>query len=139
MTVARDIPHPTPRHEDPVTPPFREQVAAELRAHLARRRMSGRRLAKLLGESQTWVSRRLAGQVPLDTDDLEKIAEALDLTPMELLAGVPFVPTVHRRPVTDRVTGAVTPRNTRVCSGRALADVIPFPGSSKLMRYLTAA
>lgn len=124
MTVARDIPHSTPRHEDPATPPFREQVAAELRAHLARRRLSGRALAKLLDENQTWVSRRLAGQVPLDVDDIQRIAEALGLTPLELL-GAPFGPAAHRgtAPLTDRVTDRIN----LLCSPRGLADVIPFP------------
>jgi hypothetical protein len=126
MTVARDTPHPTPRRDDtPVVPPFREQVAAELRAHLARHRISGRTLAKLLGENQTWVSRRLSGHVPLDTDDLQRIAEVLGLTPMELLAGVPFDPTVHRR--TAPVTDPVIDRITRVCSADAGGQVIPFP------------
>lgn len=130
MTVDRDIPQPLPRLDDtPAAPPFRELVAAELRAHLARQRLSGRALAKMLGENQTWVSRRLAGHVPLDTDDLQRIAEALGLTPMELLAGVPFEPTVHRRtvPITDRVTGAATQRNTSRCIGQGLAQVIDFP------------
>lgn len=130
MTVDRDIPQPLPRLDDtPAAPPFRELVAAELRAHLARQRLSGRALAKMLGENQTWVSRRLAGHVPLDTDDLQRIAEVLGLTPMELLAGVPFDPTVHRRtvPITDRVTGAATQRNTSRCIGQGLGQVIEFP------------
>lgn len=130
MTAARDIPHPTPRHEDttaaaPADTPFREQVAAELRAHLARQRISGRTLAKLLGENQTWVSRRLSGHVPLDTDDLQRIANVLGLTPMELLAGIPFDPTAHRR--TAPVTQPNIDRITRVCSEHALAEVIQFP------------
>lgn len=77
-------PDPPPNHH------FREQVAAEVRSQLARRRVSGRALAAALGESPTWVSRRLNGQVPFDTDDLERVAEALDITPMELLGGNPF-------------------------------------------------
>lgn len=131
MTVDRDIPQPLPRLDDtPAAPPFRELVAAELRAHLARQRLSGRALAKRLGENQTWVSRRLAGHVPLDTDDLQRIAEALGLEPMELLSGVPFGPAVHRRtaPLINPVSGPVT----RTSYGRGRAAVIRFPQVGRL-------
>lgn len=70
-------------------PSFRELVAAEVRAHLARRKISGRQLGRLLGESQTWVSRRLNADTPMDVDDLDRVAEALGMSPIELLASVP--------------------------------------------------
>jgi transcriptional regulator with XRE-family HTH domain len=72
------------------TDTFRELVAAEIRAHLARRRISNRRLAAMLGATPAWVDRRLNGTTAVDTDDLEKIAQALGMTPMDLLAGIPF-------------------------------------------------
>lgn len=122
MTVARRLDTPQPERPEPE---FREQVAAEIRAQLARRRMSGRSLAKTLGESPTWASRRLAGQVPVDTNDLQRIADVLGMTPMELLAGIgPFGPAVHRRaaPITSPIT--------RVCSAHGrdgVGNVITFP------------
>lgn len=124
MTVARHLNAPQP--EPP--PEFREQVAAEIRAQLARRRMSGRALAKQLGETPTWVSRRLAGQVPLDVDDIQRIAEVLGLTPMELLVGSPFGPTVHRG--TAKATSQTIDRVTRVRPSRGSAAVIPFRRTS---------
>lgn len=37
-------------------PTFRELVAAELRAHLARRRLSNRKLAAMLGTTPAWTA-----------------------------------------------------------------------------------
>ncbi len=62
-----------------------EYVAGEIRATMARRRISGRQLAALLGASQTWVSSRLSGATPIDLNDLARIAEALGTYPSELL------------------------------------------------------
>ena len=68
---------------------FREAAAAEIRAHLARRKMSGRELARRLGEPHTWSSRRLSGEVPIDTNDLERIAVVLGMDVMTMLRDVP--------------------------------------------------
>lgn len=76
--------------------PFRHLVAAEIRAHLARKRISGRQLARMLDEPPSWAARRLAGDTAMDADDLERIAEALGMDPVELLASVPSGNTVHR-------------------------------------------
>lgn len=64
---------------------FREAVAEEIRAALARRRMSASALARKLGKSQTYVWRRLSGETAFDTDDLEAIAAALSVTVVDLL------------------------------------------------------
>ena len=56
-----------------------EAVAAEVRAQLARNRLSGRRAAEMLGWKQTYMSRRLTGAVPFDVDDLAALAELLDV------------------------------------------------------------
>lgn len=56
----------------------REAVAEEVRVAMARRRVSGSALARLLQKEQTWVSRRLRGVVAFDIDDLEQIARVLD-------------------------------------------------------------
>lgn len=64
---------------------LREGIAEEVRALLARRRMSGVQLAKRIGKSHTYVSRRLTGETAFDADDLEQIAHALDAQPTDLL------------------------------------------------------
>lgn len=64
---------------------LREQVAEEVRVLLARRRTSATALAKTLGVSQTYVWRRLTGETAFDLDDLERIANALGVTVLDLL------------------------------------------------------
>lgn len=64
------------------------RVAEEIRALLARRRMSGRELARALDVSPSWVSYRLTGTQPIDVNDLDRIARVLgvgivDLLPLE--------------------------------------------------------
>ena len=71
------------------TTPLRDRVAEEVRAQLARRRMSASKLGKELGVSQTYVWRRLTGETALDLNDLEAIAgvlgvEVADLLPADL-------------------------------------------------------
>lgn len=65
---------------------LRAQVAEEVRVLLARRRISGVQLARRLGMSQGYLSRRLNGVQPFDMDDLEKIANGLDV-PVSILFG----------------------------------------------------
>lgn len=60
-------------------------VTAEIRAELARRRWSQVDLANRLGEDQMWLSRRLRGTKPLSLTEFEAIAEALSITPAELV------------------------------------------------------
>lgn len=55
----------------------RESVAAEVRAHLARARKSGRAAALELGWTQPYMSRRLNGDIAFDVDDLAALAELL--------------------------------------------------------------
>ena len=56
-----------------------QSVAGEVRAHLGRHRLSGRAAAFRLGWTQQYMSRRLTGAVPFDVDDLDKLAELLDV------------------------------------------------------------
>jgi transcriptional regulator with XRE-family HTH domain len=65
-------------------------VAANVRAELARRRMTARRLAVDIGVTPEWLSRRMRADVPLSVDDLDRIASALDLPPEALLSGRPL-------------------------------------------------
>lgn len=61
-----------------------EQVAASIRAELARQRKSGSALARHLGVPQSSVSRRLLGHVPFDVDQIAATAEFLGV-PMSAL------------------------------------------------------
>ncbi|MBO2459357.1 helix-turn-helix domain-containing protein [Actinomadura violacea] len=56
-----------------------ESVAAEVRAQLARRRISGRRAALTMGWTEHYMSRRLTGKTPLDVNDLAAIAAVLNV------------------------------------------------------------
>lgn len=62
-----------------------ERVAEEVRALLARRRMSAAALGRQLGVSQTYVWRRLEGQTPFDLNDLEQVARILEVDVTDLL------------------------------------------------------
>lgn len=68
-----------------VTPSLTEQVAEEIRALIARRRVRQSHLARKLGVSEQWISVRLRGVQPIDLNDLQRIAEALDVAVVDLL------------------------------------------------------
>lgn len=65
-----------------------ELVAGEIRAELARARITQSALAEQLGVSRTWVSRRLSGEVPLSVGDVAAIAERLGVSFTTLAAPV---------------------------------------------------
>lgn len=52
---------------------------------LARRRVSGRELARRLGVSSPWVSNRLTGHLEIGLDELQRIADALEVDVADLL------------------------------------------------------
>src|SRR5215472_17069635 len=54
-------------------------VAAEVRAQLARARRTGRSVALELGWTQPYISRRLTGEVPFDVNDLAAVADVLHI------------------------------------------------------------
>jgi len=57
---------------------LRDTVATEVRAEMARQRLSQQALAERLGEKQWWVSKRLTRSIPFTIEDLERIATALE-------------------------------------------------------------
>jgi transcriptional regulator with XRE-family HTH domain len=72
-----------------------EAIAGEVRAELARQKLSGVRVARQLGWTQNYISRRLSGTVPFDVADLQAIADLLEVSVTEFFQ----VPTVDvRRP-----------------------------------------
>lgn len=66
-------------------PSVREVVAGELRAHMARQRITQMRLSSMLGRPQTWLSRRLACEVAFTVDDFVAICALLDVNVMDVL------------------------------------------------------
>jgi transcriptional regulator with XRE-family HTH domain len=71
--------------ENPVVrPALRDLVAAEVRAEMGRRRISGAELARAIGEPQASLQRRLSGRYPFDVDLLARIADYLDVPLHEL-------------------------------------------------------
>ncbi|WP_123378804.1 helix-turn-helix domain-containing protein [Pseudokineococcus lusitanus] len=57
----------------------RDLVAGQVRAELARARISVRSLGNLLGQSSAYWSRRATGQTAFDVDDLEQLAGLLNV------------------------------------------------------------
>lgn len=61
-----------------VTETLAEFAAGQLRAELARHRISDAEAARRIGVDETWVRRRKSGARAITMDDLERIARALD-------------------------------------------------------------
>jgi len=91
-----------------------EAVLEEIRALLARRRMTARQLAGALGEHEVWLSRRMTGRQLLDLNELQRIAAALEV---DLAALLPPVGEVTRREVAAGLaSGTVRPPDRRPSS-----------------------
>lgn len=63
--------------EAPQEGAFHERVAEEARALLARRQISAREVARLVGWTDNYISRRLTGKIPFDVNDLEMLSRTL--------------------------------------------------------------
>lgn len=61
-------------------------VAAEIRAEAARRRITGRELARRVARPVTTVNRYMRGETDMSLDDLEVFARALGVTTVDLIA-----------------------------------------------------
>ena len=61
-----------------------QRVASNVRAEMARAGFSQSTLARRMGRTQQYLSRRVAGHVPFDVADLADIANYLN-TPVEIL------------------------------------------------------
>lgn len=64
------------------------QVADEVRAVIARRRLSQQAVAEAAGMTQSYLARRLVGVIPFDVTDLERLSRALDVPVASLLPAV---------------------------------------------------
>jgi len=58
-----------------MTESLTHRVAAEVRAEMARQRVSQRKVGEVLGKSQPQISARLRGEIPFDTAELEQLAQ----------------------------------------------------------------
>lgn len=120
----------------------REMVAEEVRVLLARRRLSASELARQIGVTQPYISRRLTGDTPFDVDDLERIADALDVPISDLMPAK----VTDSRPKGGwaRVT-RTTPRTTRTAvasmgrDGRPLPDRLTGQSSEQPKMEITTA
>lgn len=54
-----------------------QAVAAEVRAEMARKKVSQQEVARQLGVAQQTISRRITGDIPFDVAELAKIAQIL--------------------------------------------------------------
>lgn len=64
-----------------------QRVAENVRAELARRGKTRGDLRPVLGLSYTAVQRRISGEIPLDVEEVEKIARYLDVPISALMEG----------------------------------------------------
>jgi hypothetical protein len=60
----------------------RQSVASEVRALLARKRISVSEAARRLGVGQSWLHRRVVGEIPFDVGEISAVADLLE-TPVE--------------------------------------------------------
>lgn len=63
-----------------------EAVAAEVRAFMARKRISQTTAAAALGIGQSSMSRRLNGTAPFTVDELYRLADLFQISPSDLIS-----------------------------------------------------
>lgn len=63
-------------------------VAGEIRAELARQRVTQTELVRRLGVSRPWLVRRLSGETPLTMADIATIADILNVPVTQLVAPI---------------------------------------------------
>lgn len=117
------------------------RVAAEIRAWMGRRQISGAALARALDQSEAWVSLRINGKQGITLTDLERIAEALAVTPADLL---PADMRSVRQPSAWRSPGGTQDQHAKVAhtdrprdnrpSGRPDRPVTTHPGPRRPRR-----
>ncbi len=77
-------------------------VTSEIRAQLGRRKMPDSRLATSIGMARGTLSKRLSSHAPWRLNELERVAWAFDMNPMQLFKLVEL--NVFNRQVDDLVT-----------------------------------
>jgi len=89
-----------PQHQ---TTELSRAAAGNLRAHLARVELTERDAAARIGVDPHWLHRRLHGRGNISLDDVERIAEALNIPISDILAT--SAPPGGFEPPTDRFEG----------------------------------
>jgi len=69
--------------------PLHVTAMGEVRAHMARERITATALAELLSVNTPWVTRRLNGQTPVTLEDLDRICAALGIPVTDVLCDPP--------------------------------------------------
>lgn len=70
---------------DDTTSEFQRAVAAEVRAEMARKKLTQTDVAQRLGVAQATVSRRLTGEVAFDVAELDQIAGLLGVAVQQFI------------------------------------------------------
>lgn len=81
---------------DLVSEPLNQRVIKEIRAEMARQRISQMALAAYLGRNQPYVSSRLTAKTPLTLQEVEEFADALRV-PVDRLVVLDEAPASRRR------------------------------------------
>lgn len=71
----------------------REAIAGQIRAEMARKRVTRAEMARRIGVSRTALADRLDGAKAFDTDLLVRIAQVLDLRVIDLFPEIPTTST----------------------------------------------
>ena len=109
-------------------------VVEEIRVKMTRLRVTGRELARRLNVSPSWVSYRLVGAQPIDLDDLARIAEALETSPVELLPRMDMS-AIRRYPAPEDNRTNRRPADTRPQGHPSRPKPPPGPGrTSRVQR-----
>jgi transcriptional regulator with XRE-family HTH domain len=75
------------RNQTPASGKFARAVSGEIRAAMAKQRVSQMELAKDIGKSQNYLSKRLRDETPFDLNDLHLITGRLRMDMPALMRG----------------------------------------------------
>lgn len=107
---------------------LRERVAEEVRALMARRKVSGTQLAKAMNVSHTYMWRRLSGATAFDLDDLERIGALLGVPASAFFSSPP-----------NQVSGGITGLQPLGLMGGSIKPVSKAPRSPERVTHLRVA
>jgi transcriptional regulator with XRE-family HTH domain len=74
-----------------------DHVVTEIRAEMARQRVTQRQLASVVGVSQVQISKRLSGRIQFDVAELEKVASVLGVPVTNFLPAPGHLPRQRTR------------------------------------------
>lgn len=86
LAVPIYAPRMSERADIPGMAEAQQAIAAELRARLARKRLSDTEMARRLGVGQSWFTRRKNGDTPLSAQELWLVCNVMDENMAEVVA-----------------------------------------------------